>query len=173
MPDRTCNGCTMCCRVLRVEADDGTLLSGANEWCAHCTVGKGCGIYAERPKACRVYACLWREGAFRDEDRPDKSKLLVSIVDMEVWPRGQEHEPVETSVLQFKECAPGVLDTPRAKRIIAAALPYADRPVAYSPYGKAPTTVKATGPVQHRWLDPEYVAQCRAEAVEREKEAGE
>ena len=55
-----------------------------NAWCRHCTIGVGCGIYATRPNACRVYECVWlqsqRGGNPMDfELRPDKSRVVVGV----------------------------------------------------------------------------------------------
>jgi hypothetical protein len=36
-----------------------------------------CSIYADRPGACRQYTCLWRDGLFDEEDRPDKSGVIA------------------------------------------------------------------------------------------------
>jgi len=37
----------------------------------------GCSVYASRPKACRDYLCLWIQGVFVEEDRPDRSGVIV------------------------------------------------------------------------------------------------
>src|SRR5580692_5396384 len=36
-----------------------------------------CSIYGDRPACCKSYQCLWREGFFNDEDRPDKSGVIA------------------------------------------------------------------------------------------------
>ena len=54
-PGRSCADCTMCCKVLPIEA----LNKPANQWCQHCQVGQGCKIYAERPDECRGFNCMW------------------------------------------------------------------------------------------------------------------
>jgi hypothetical protein len=54
---RECNGCTACCSFppIRTEA----LQKPANTLCPHCTLGKGCGVYAVRPQVCRGFFCGW------------------------------------------------------------------------------------------------------------------
>lgn len=53
VPGRSCGGCTMCCKVMEVEA----LAKPAMQWCAHCTPGAGCKIYDDRPTECRAFLC--------------------------------------------------------------------------------------------------------------------
>jgi hypothetical protein len=36
-----------------------------------------CSIYGNRLSRCKSYQCLWREGFFNDEDRPDKSGVIA------------------------------------------------------------------------------------------------
>lgn len=52
---RSCNGCTMCCRLLEVTE----LQKPRNRQCTHCAAGGGCTIYDTRPAACREFSCLW------------------------------------------------------------------------------------------------------------------
>ena len=53
VPGRDCAGCTMCCKLLRVEELDTPPLS----WCPHCSVRTGCSIYDDRPTECRQFYC--------------------------------------------------------------------------------------------------------------------
>lgn len=56
-------------------------------WCEH-ACDKGCSIYGARPMGCRDFSCLWLVGHFRDEDRPDKLRMVVSCEgtdQMPVW----------------------------------------------------------------------------------------
>ncbi len=50
---RSCDGCTLCCKVFRIE----TLQKAAGSWCPHCKVGNGCAIYEDRPPECRGFQC--------------------------------------------------------------------------------------------------------------------
>lgn len=52
---RACDGCTMCCKVMRVPE----LPKEINVWCQHCVLGTGCGIYETRPPSCREFQCLY------------------------------------------------------------------------------------------------------------------
>lgn len=36
-----------------------------------------CEIYEDRPRTCRDYTCLWLAGYGRQNDRPDKSLMLI------------------------------------------------------------------------------------------------
>ena len=50
-----CGSCTACCRVYSIKE----LGKPAGTWCQHCAVGKGCKVYAERPKPCVEFTCAW------------------------------------------------------------------------------------------------------------------
>lgn len=69
---RICGGCTACCKTHGIEE----LRKPPGRWCRHCNIGRGCSIYKDRPKSCRVYACSWLQGVGRDEDRPDKINIV-------------------------------------------------------------------------------------------------
>ena len=64
----------MCCKVLAVaelEKPMGVL-------CAHCRPGKGCGVYPERPQACRSFQCVWLlDPEMPHRFRPDQSKVML------------------------------------------------------------------------------------------------
>ena len=42
-----------------------------------------CSIYDDRPACCRDYVCLWREGHFDEDDRPDKSGIIAHFSPLE------------------------------------------------------------------------------------------
>jgi len=71
-PKRSCGPCQACCSVLGVP--ELGKLSG--DPCPH-ACSKGCGTYQNRPESCRAYECLWLQGLFREEDRPDQIGLVV------------------------------------------------------------------------------------------------
>ena len=72
---RTCGDCTLCCKVMAIEA----LAKPANAWCRHCDPGRGCAIYAERPAECESFACLWLVNDLLDERwKPSRSKLVLT-----------------------------------------------------------------------------------------------
>lgn len=71
---RTCDGCTMCCKLLRV-GDKPSM-----QWCQHCTVGTGCSIYESRPDECRTFHCGYlRMAELGDAWRPSDAKMVVAI----------------------------------------------------------------------------------------------
>ncbi len=74
-PVRNCDGCTLCCKVLSIEA----LAKPAGVWCKHCKVGGGCGYYEQRPAACRVFHCDYLlQPFFTPEWKPAKSRLVIA-----------------------------------------------------------------------------------------------
>jgi hypothetical protein len=74
-PVRQCGDCTLCCKVLEVTA----LAKPSGRWCAHCEIGKGCAIYAERPQACRDFNCGWLMMPELDERwKPSECKLVIA-----------------------------------------------------------------------------------------------
>jgi hypothetical protein len=76
MTERICGECYRCCVAFGIRE----LKKHQDQACRHLD-GRNptarCAIYADRPKACREYFCLWREGLFDDEDRPDKSGVIA------------------------------------------------------------------------------------------------
>jgi hypothetical protein len=75
---RTCGTCTLCCKILSVPEID----KPEGRWCPHVRQGKGCGIYAERPRQCRTFDCLWLlDPALGPEWKPEKAKFVFSKFD--------------------------------------------------------------------------------------------
>ena len=72
----------MCCRVYAIPDLD----KPAGKWCQHCAIGHGCEIYANRPKLCVDYECLWLQSQSRPDPRnrlpadlrPDRCKVVFS-----------------------------------------------------------------------------------------------
>jgi hypothetical protein len=51
-------------------------------WCAHCTPGRGCGIYERRPETCDAFSCQWLLNPYLPEAlRPDRSKVIFDTDD--------------------------------------------------------------------------------------------
>ena len=74
---RSCEGCTMCCKLLSIAALDKPRL----QWCTHCDIGVGCKIYEERPTECRIFACGYLTQARIGEHwRPANSKMVISLL---------------------------------------------------------------------------------------------
>ena len=77
---RSCGECTACCTELTIAEPE--LKKHAGVTCEHCTTGKGCAIYDERPSVCRTWHCLWRLNPNMDDSwRPDKKGLIGNIMD--------------------------------------------------------------------------------------------
>jgi hypothetical protein len=77
VPNRTCDGCTLCCKLLDIEA----LKKPRLVWCPDCKIGEGCGIYESRPSVCRDFHCLYRVSPELGEQwNPAVSKMLLNYV---------------------------------------------------------------------------------------------
>jgi len=86
MEQRTCGGCTACCKTHGVYE----LSKDAGIWCPHCEIGKGCKIYSERPTACQEFKCAWLIGVGAPKHRPDKTKIVpeyrsIPGIGMAMW----------------------------------------------------------------------------------------
>ncbi len=81
---RTCNGCTMCCKLVA----SPELNKPCGTWCPLCDIGEGCREYTNRPLSCQTFRCMWLadpEGVPADF-RPDKVKAIIVISNDEVTP---------------------------------------------------------------------------------------
>jgi hypothetical protein len=64
----------MCCKVLAVAELDKPM----GLLCAHCRPGQGCGVYLDRPVACRTFECVWLlDPEMPHRFRPDQSKVML------------------------------------------------------------------------------------------------
>jgi hypothetical protein len=74
---RECGDCSLCCRLLDVPETN----KQPSQWCLHCRPGKGgCSIYADRPQACRQWACGWLTNrGFGDEWFPKKCGIISDL----------------------------------------------------------------------------------------------
>jgi hypothetical protein len=73
--NRSCSGCTACCKthaVFEIKKPMGT-------WCSHCNPGQGCRIYPKHPKSCAEFECQWLKGFGKNEDRPDRTKIVLDL----------------------------------------------------------------------------------------------
>lgn len=85
-PGRTCGTCRLCCKLLPVH-EKGTgrdgkpyeFLKPARRWCEHSSVS-GCAVHSSdaKPWACRVFSCLWLQGFGTDDERPDRSHVVIA-----------------------------------------------------------------------------------------------
>jgi hypothetical protein len=74
-PGRSCDGCTLCCKLMKITALDKPRLT----WCTHCEIGVGCKIYEQRPGECARFYCGYRlDARLGEEWRPADCGLLVS-----------------------------------------------------------------------------------------------
>lgn len=71
---RECGECTLCCTVLRVPELD----KPENTKCSNCAVG--CTIYNDRPQSCVDFNCGWLQGALDEDQRPDKSHVVIETL---------------------------------------------------------------------------------------------
>ena len=74
MSVRECGSCSLCCKVIGIEALD----KPPGKWCSHFARGTGCSIYGDTPAECRQFQCFWTLGTLKgDEWKPDRCKLVV------------------------------------------------------------------------------------------------
>ena len=74
VPGRACGSCTLCCKVLGI----AELQKPKGQWCLHCSPGRGCRIYDDRPAGCRSFHCSWRlQPELGPEWKPDRSKIVL------------------------------------------------------------------------------------------------
>lgn len=74
---RTCGGCTVCCHVAEVK--EGIVQKPA---CTACPfLDHGCKLFdkPDRPTVCNSFQCSWLRGYGDTSDRPDKSRVMVSV----------------------------------------------------------------------------------------------
>ena len=104
-PGRECGDCTLCCKVMAIEA----LAKPGGSWCPHCKPGHGCLIYASRPAECQSFSCLWLVDDKLDEHwKPNKSKLVLTTSEdgIEVrcdpgFPDAWRKEPYRTEIREW------------------------------------------------------------------------
>jgi hypothetical protein len=75
---RSCDNCTLCCKVMGVEA----LKKPGMKWCDHCQPESGCTIYLDRPRECADFYCEYRlRGELNEDWFPAHSKMVVVFRD--------------------------------------------------------------------------------------------
>jgi hypothetical protein len=73
---RSCDGCTLCCKLLNI----ASLKKPRLVWCEHCSIGVGCGIYADRPGECADFYCTYRVSPQLGEEwKPSLCKMVVNF----------------------------------------------------------------------------------------------
>lgn len=72
---RSCGTCSLCCKVLAVEA----LNKPSGQWCVHAAPGRGCQIHEARPQACREFFCVWlTDPNLGPEWKPEVARFVLS-----------------------------------------------------------------------------------------------
>lgn len=100
MFERSCDGCTMCCKLPAVPEID----KPANTWCKHCAIGKYCKIYQERPQGCKDFMCLWKVMPdFPEELKPDKCKVIWQMTEDGLTAVATTEYPKAMETLAMKE----------------------------------------------------------------------
>jgi Fe-S-cluster containining protein len=111
VPGRSCGTCSLCCKVLPVEA----LSKPAGKWCIHSVPGLGCAAHADRPQACRQFFCAWRlDSNLGPEWKPEVCRFVLSadpahgaltlMVDPGM-PLAWKREPYYARLKQFSEAS--------------------------------------------------------------------
>ena len=74
VPGRACGTCAMCCKLPYI----AELQKPVGVWCKHIVLGRGCGIYDERPHSCRSFFCLWMlNPTLGPEWKPERAKFML------------------------------------------------------------------------------------------------
>ncbi len=106
---RSCEDCTLCCKTHGVRS----ISKKPHTWCTHCTIGAGCTIYENRPHECRDFTCMWLEGFGDEDERPDKSRCVVS----------SDFAPQLGEFLSINESRPGSSESlPYVQQLITLAM---------------------------------------------------
>jgi hypothetical protein len=110
-PGKSCGGCTLCCKVLKITA----LSKPHGTWCTHCQPGVGCRVYDDRPEECRTFLCGWLVNSqLGPEWKPDKSRLIITnaadgnglaIRCDPGYPNAWRKEPYRSQILQWAKAA--------------------------------------------------------------------
>jgi hypothetical protein len=71
---KACGTCMMCCKLPLIEE----LEKPACQWCRYAVIGKGCGIYENRPSVCESFFCQWMlDARLGPEWKPEKAKFVL------------------------------------------------------------------------------------------------
>jgi hypothetical protein len=77
---RKCEECAVCCVITEISEDN--FHKCANYPCEYLNnEGYGCSLFGkkEKPNRCTEYECAWLRGFGGDNDRPDKSNIMLFI----------------------------------------------------------------------------------------------
>jgi hypothetical protein len=71
---KACGTCMLCCKVPLIRE----LEKPADRWCRHAVIGKGCGIYENRPPVCQRFHCQWiLDPRLGPEWKPEKARFIL------------------------------------------------------------------------------------------------
>lgn len=104
---RECGECNKCCSGMLIGNSHGNPFGG-NRACVFLIDSK-CTIYGTRPQSCKDYQCAWSQGLLKEESRPDKCNVLVSVEGKKVqflkviYENGVINTNVESEVNEFGE----------------------------------------------------------------------
>jgi hypothetical protein len=66
----------MCCKLPLIKE----LEKPSDRWCRHAVIGKGCGIYENRPPVCQSFFCQWMlDPRLGPEWKPEKAKFILYV----------------------------------------------------------------------------------------------
>lgn len=70
---KSCGPCGLCCKLMTIPA----LQKPSHSWCPNYVMKQGCGIYAERPDACRAFMCQYLVSDLPEAWRPDRARFMM------------------------------------------------------------------------------------------------
>ena len=89
---RACGDCNLCCKLLPVI----DIQKPRNQWCPHVKFGHGCGIYADRPRSCRIWSCgyLLRKNA-PEALKPNRCHVVIDMMTDTIWDNGKAYNAMQ------------------------------------------------------------------------------
>jgi len=76
---KECGSCSLCCKLVPVKEIE----KPRNTWCEHCTK-PGCAIYADRPRSCVKWSCVWLLSDLPESLKPRVCHVVIDPVAEEV-----------------------------------------------------------------------------------------
>lgn len=71
---RHCGACRECCIHVGVQEFNKPAGKPCDKLCA-----KGCSIYEDRPDGCRKFVCVWYQGGFGPNERPNQTGVVCWV----------------------------------------------------------------------------------------------
>ncbi len=77
---RSCGSCSECCSALGVHELNKEMFVP----CRYQIQSEqgGCGVYDKRPTSCREFSCVWLDGNFEEQHRPDRIGFVLATADL-------------------------------------------------------------------------------------------